>query len=393
MSYEGLTPCPRCGHQSQNLVFCDKCGSVLTELPKNLYEPQVDDTEAPSASPESPASESHRAPEKAAKTGRRRPSVWLLVLAAMVLLGATLWYFMGQGQPRQQLSPQTIATQHTALLVRAERALGMPSEEERAAELDAVRKEMFALKGRIPADGDKALTPELKAIRHWNNAMGRLLNETTDTLKTRLDEAGGPDKLLEPYKSALAQAVKGTIAPLPDPGDEDEATTAADATATTTDAATATTPTERATPAAGGRVTPALPTTSVLELPVFAAAIRKAEEARRQAALAEGRIVEVTAESFEASIERADGLWVLEFYAEWNPDSRDFSKAMRGIAPKFAGKVSFGRVNVDAEDLLAARFNVSTTPMAALVLNGKILQRLVQPTAAQVEEAIRKQAN
>ena len=257
MSYEGLTPCPRCGHQSQNLVFCDKCGSVLTELPKNLYEPDFTGSEVSEVVPDEPRAETHGGKSESTRPARRRPSVWLLFLAAVVLLGATLWYFMGQGQP-QQTSPKVIATLHTALLTRAERAFGMPSPEERAAELDAIRKEMFALKGRIPAEGDDALTPELKAIRHWNNAMGRLLNETTDTLKTRLDEAGGADKLLEPYKAALAQALKGTIAPMPDPGDEDEATTTADATR-------AAKPTEAATPATGTRVTTALPTTGVLD--------------------------------------------------------------------------------------------------------------------------------
>ena len=102
--------------------------------------------------------------------------------------------------------------------------------------------------------------------------------------------------------------------------------------------------------------------------------------------LAEGKAVELTVDIFEEEIQNTDDLWVLEFYADWNPASREFAKRMKDLPGRYKGKVFFGRVDVDKESPLAARYGVSTTPMVALVRRGEALGRLPRPTIESVEE-------
>ena len=291
MNQDGFSTCPQCGHETTNLVFCDKCGSVLTQAPEPPPPPTPPIPLAlegePSPTPPSPAppvpparrswDEEARPTHSPLRTSpKSQPTspvtrILFLILAVIGLVGA-IWYWIDSGR-----TPEPVTRRQAA-----------------------------------PRD-----------------ASGVPIN---------------PDET----SPGTTQAAAGL-------------------TSSSEDAGTSGT---------------------VEESPIVAAARKQAEILQMRSSLGEGNSVELTVDLYEEEIETTDELWVLDFYANWNPASREFSKRMKDLPGRYKGKVFFGRVDVDKESPLAARYGVSTTPMVTLVRRGEALSRLPRPTIESIEELL-----
>ena len=77
-------------------------------------------------------------------------------------------------------------------------------------------------------------------------------------------------------------------------------------------------------------------------------------------------------------------LLVLDLYAPWCGPCRALAPRLERLATKYAGKVSFYRIDVDAHPETAARFGISAVPNIVFVKNGLTVASLVgiKPTAA-----------
>ena len=81
--------------------------------------------------------------------------------------------------------------------------------------------------------------------------------------------------------------------------------------------------------------------------------------------------IKITAENFEQEVLNSDKPILLDFWAEWCGPCRMIAPFLAEIAEERAGEVKVGKINVDEQPLLAAKFNVMSIPTVILFKNGE----------------------
>ena len=85
----------------------------------------------------------------------------------------------------------------------------------------------------------------------------------------------------------------------------------------------------------------------------------------------------VTDASFETEVEKHDGLVVVDFWATWCGPCRMIAPVLDQLAKDFDGKVKIAKVDVDANQKSAMRFNVRSIPMLLFFKGGKVVDQIV----------------
>ncbi len=88
-------------------------------------------------------------------------------------------------------------------------------------------------------------------------------------------------------------------------------------------------------------------------------------------------VLEVTDDNFEANIEKAAGLAVVDFWAAWCAPCRMIAPIVEQLAADYAGKVTVAKLDVDTNQRTAARFNVRSIPTILFFKDGKLVDQVV----------------
>ena len=80
--------------------------------------------------------------------------------------------------------------------------------------------------------------------------------------------------------------------------------------------------------------------------------------------------VAVTDSTFQAEVEHHPGLVVVDFWAEWCGPCRVIAPVLEQLATEYAGKLKVAKVDVDASQQTAMRFNVRSIPTLVFFKNG-----------------------
>lgn len=84
--------------------------------------------------------------------------------------------------------------------------------------------------------------------------------------------------------------------------------------------------------------------------------------------------IELTDSNFDAKT--AKGNWVIDFWAEWCGPCRMMAPHFEKAAAKMKGKVNFGKVDVEANQELASRFEVMSIPTTLFIKNKEQVNRI-----------------
>ena len=101
-------------------------------------------------------------------------------------------------------------------------------------------------------------------------------------------------------------------------------------------------------------------------------------------------ILTVTKDNFEQEVLGSELPVLVDFWASWCGPCRMFSPIVDEFAEENEGKVKVGKINVDEEQELAARFGVMSIPTAMLFKGGEAAATLV---GVQPKEALEELLN
>jgi thioredoxin 1 len=89
-----------------------------------------------------------------------------------------------------------------------------------------------------------------------------------------------------------------------------------------------------------------------------------------------GGVIEIVDDTFREALQKHSTL-VVDVWAEWCGPCRMVAPAIEDLARDFAGRVTFGKCNVDQNPTIAASFSITAIPTLLFFANGMLVDRVV----------------
>jgi thioredoxin 1 len=86
-------------------------------------------------------------------------------------------------------------------------------------------------------------------------------------------------------------------------------------------------------------------------------------------------VPELTNKEFDEFIKK--GIVFVDFFAEWCMPCVMMAPVVDEVSEKFRGKIKFGKINVNDNEALSKKFNVSSIPNFVLFKDGKVIEQFV----------------
>jgi thioredoxin 1 len=86
--------------------------------------------------------------------------------------------------------------------------------------------------------------------------------------------------------------------------------------------------------------------------------------------------IEINNENFNEIIKKYNNL-IIDFWAEWCGPCRIIAPIIEELAKEYAGKIVFGKINVDENQEIAAKFLIMSIPTLIFFKNGREVNRII----------------
>ena len=93
--------------------------------------------------------------------------------------------------------------------------------------------------------------------------------------------------------------------------------------------------------------------------------------------MAENNVVQLTKDNFDRIVYNSDKPVIVDFWAPWCGPCRMVAPVMEQLAQEYEGKAVIGKVNVDEESDLAAKFKIMSIPTVILFKDGQLIDKII----------------
>ena len=83
--------------------------------------------------------------------------------------------------------------------------------------------------------------------------------------------------------------------------------------------------------------------------------------------MTDGNMIPLTDETFDEFLAAADGLVLVDFWAEWCGPCRAVAPLLESLSEEFKGRVTFCKVDLDTNRGLASAFKIRSIPSVVLL--------------------------
>ncbi len=88
-------------------------------------------------------------------------------------------------------------------------------------------------------------------------------------------------------------------------------------------------------------------------------------------------LITLTQENFAKEVLQASQPTLVDFWAEWCGPCKMLTPILDELANEYAGRVRFGKVNIDEHQGLAAEYGISSIPTLLLFKDGQVANQMV----------------
>ncbi len=99
----------------------------------------------------------------------------------------------------------------------------------------------------------------------------------------------------------------------------------------------------------------------------------------------------ITNDNFAAEVEKSDVPVLIDFWADWCMPCKMVAPIVEELAQEYDGKLKVGKIDVDAESDLAARFNVMSIPTLIVFKGGEVVGQRIGAVPRPAIEALFKE--
>ena len=85
----------------------------------------------------------------------------------------------------------------------------------------------------------------------------------------------------------------------------------------------------------------------------------------------------VTDADFEANVEKAEGLTVVDFWATWCGPCRMVAPVVEELSSDYDGRVKFVKLNTDENPAVSGKYGIRSIPTLLIFKGGKVQEQIV----------------